>query len=84
MNRISTANLGSIYSGSFYDSERLLQNLSDIDSILIHGGKSDVPSENIENMKFGIKVLEYALVGFAIHNITSLVKLFLTPSKSRF
>jgi hypothetical protein len=64
----------------FPDAEHILQELSDIESMLIHGGKSNVSDEKID---FGIKALEYALVGFAIHNIVSLVKLFINRSQNQ-
>ncbi|MCC5639657.1 hypothetical protein LC593_28295 [Nostoc sp. CHAB 5844] len=64
----------------FHNYENFLQELSDTDSIIIHGGNSNGYSKD---SSFERKLLEYALVGFAIHNIVSLVKLFIDSSKSR-
>lgn len=60
--------------------ESFFQELSDTDSMIIYGGKSDDYSEN---SSLGRKLLEYALVGFAIHNIVSLVKLFIDSPQQR-
>jgi hypothetical protein len=54
------------------DSKSFLYDLPDTNSILVHGGTSYGISEYQ-------KALEYALVGYAIYNIVSLVKIFLAP-----
>lgn len=64
----------------FHNCEIFFQELSDIDSIIIYGGKSNTDSEKSSLER---KLLEYALVGFAIQNIVSLVKLFLDNSQER-
>ncbi len=74
MTKSSIADLHSISSKRFHDAEHIFQELSDMESMFIHGGNNNVSDENIN---FGIKALEYALVGFAIYNIVSLVKLFI-------
>ncbi|MBH8552914.1 hypothetical protein I8751_11145 [Nostocaceae cyanobacterium CENA357] len=74
MAKSSIADLHYISPERLQDTEHILQELSDIESMLVHGGKNNVLNENID---FGTKALEYALVGFAIYNIVSLVKLFI-------
>ncbi|OKH41888.1 hypothetical protein FACHB389_02925 [Nostoc calcicola FACHB-389] len=73
MNKTSTFEI-------FHNCEILLQELSDVDSMMINGGKSNT---YFHDSNFERKLLEYALVGFAISNIVSLVKLFLDTRQHR-
>lgn len=57
----------------FQHSESLFHDLSDDDSILIHGGQS---YEFLQFLNFGVTALEYAVVGFAIYSIASLATSF--------
>lgn len=64
---------------SEYNSESFLQELTDADCLMIQGGVSNGYSELIN---LNIKVLESALIAFAIYNIVALVKLFINSSSS--
>jgi hypothetical protein len=64
----------------FHNCEILLKELPDVDFMVINGGKSNT---YFHASNFEIKLLEYALVGFAISNIVSLVKLFLDTRQHR-
>lgn len=63
-------NINTTHSESFPDTESLLQNLSDMDSMLITGGKT------AEDNKFSMKLAE-----LSNQTITSLVDLFFNSPK---
>ncbi|GAB1540085.1 hypothetical protein NUACC21_27540 [Scytonema sp. NUACC21] len=63
------------------DSESFLHEITDIESTIVQGG---VDYGLSQFLNFGVKTLEYALIGFAIYNIVSLVKLFMTSPRHRF
>jgi hypothetical protein len=62
----------------FQDSESFLTELEDKDSVLVQGGLTqDALNYGFsEFLNFGVKALEYALLGFAIYNITLLATSF--------
>lgn len=60
------------------NSESFLDELTEEDSMSIHGGEGYYFNEFLN---LGVKVLEYALVGFAIYSIVSLVQSFLAPQQ---
>ncbi|MGE5658247.1 MAG: hypothetical protein ACM37W_16715 [Actinomycetota bacterium] len=76
MAKIAISDLRSTDSELFQDSASFLHDLTDIDSMSVHGG---VGYGFSEFLNFGVKVLEFALVGFAISNIVSLVQSFMAP-----
>lgn len=63
----------------FHNSASFLQELSDTDSMSIHGGKTNISSKDSNCQR---KLLEYKMIQCAISNIMSLVKLCIdTPQR---
>lgn len=62
------------------DSDSFLEDLTEEDATFVHGGEGYGFDEFLA---FGVRALEYALVGFAIYNIVSLVQSFLAPHPNR-
>lgn len=62
----------------FQDSESFLAELEDEDSVLVQGGLTqDALNYGFsEFLNFGVKALQYALLGFAIYNIMLLATKF--------
>lgn len=78
MTRIVIFDLHHSSSRKLENSESFLYDLTEIDSMSVHGGEG----YNFNQfLNLGVKVLEYALVGFAIYSIVSLVQLFLAPQQ---
>jgi hypothetical protein len=74
MTRIVIFDLHHSNSRELESSESFLYDLTEIDSMSVHGGEG---YNFNEFLNLGVKVLEYALVGFAIYSIVSLVQSFL-------
>ncbi|MBE9006592.1 hypothetical protein IQ259_16350 [Fortiea sp. LEGE XX443] len=64
----------------FHSCENFFQELSDTDSVMIHGGKT-IDSSQDSNCEQ--KLLEYELVKCAISDIMSIIKSFIDSSQSR-
>nr|MCM0592794.1 hypothetical protein [Gloeotrichia echinulata DEX184] len=75
MGRKSMTNINTTHSESFPDTESLLENLSDMDSMLITGGKT-MKDKTAEDNKFSMKLAE-----LSNQTITSLVDLFFNSPK---
>jgi hypothetical protein len=68
MSDIKVANLN-LGSELFEDSENFLTDLTDLDTTSVYGGAGeDFP----EYVGYGVKTLEYGILGFGINNIASL------------
>jgi hypothetical protein len=68
MSDIKVANLN-LGSELFEDSENFLTDLTDLDTTSVYGGAgADFP----EYVGYGVKTLEYGILGFGINNIASL------------
>ncbi|BAY33198.1 hypothetical protein NIES2107_50930 [Nostoc carneum NIES-2107] len=80
MNRIVIFDLHQSGSNEINHSESFIEDVTEIDSMCIHGGEGYAFSEFLN---FGVKVLEYALIGFAISSIVSLVQMFLAPRQNQ-
>ena len=80
MNRIVISDLHHTSSNVINNSESFLEDITQVDAMFIHGGEGYAFSEFLN---FGVKVLEYALIGFAIFNIVSLVQSFLAPQQNQ-
>ena len=80
MAKIAISDLRGKGSELFQDVDSFLQDLTDTDSQSVRGG---VGYGFSEFLNFGVKALEFALVGFAIYNIVSLVQSFIAPRGSQ-
>jgi hypothetical protein len=61
------------------DSERFINDLTDIDSMYVYGGEG---YQFYQLLSFSLKTLEFVFLAFAIDTISSLAKLFVTNNRS--
>jgi len=69
MSNIQVSDLGHAGSEFFQDSENFLDDLNDVNTASVYGGQGQF----FENyVGYGIKTLEYGILGYGINNIVSL------------
>jgi len=73
MTKITLFELRPLGSELFQDSENFLTDLSEMDSISLHGGEGHGYERLLE---YGIKGFEFSVLGFGINNVVSLAKSF--------
>lgn len=73
MTKITLFELRPLGSELFQDSENFLTDLSDMDSISVHGGEGYGYEQLLE---YGIKGFEFSILGFGVNNVVSLAKSF--------
>ncbi len=73
MTKITLFELRPLGSELFQDSENFLADLTDMDSISVHGGEGYGYQQLL---KYGIKGFEFSVLGFGINNVVSLAKSF--------
>ncbi|BAY08126.1 hypothetical protein [Calothrix sp. NIES-2098] len=80
MTRIVISDLHHNSSNLIVNAESFIEDINETESMFIHGGDGYAFREFLN---FGVKVLEYALIGFAIFSIVSLVQSFLAPRQNQ-